>query len=145
MNELYDAAIVADQNGTLTEWMVAYLNSSGRNTTLAEGLSADGQFSTGLIEYPIDTFKILMGPDHSFRYYEEPDSFNARINAMVESLRQGWKPVPFIASDLWNEGLELNDGAHRAEAMKRYGIKTYLTVFYFRNQIELDEFLNSLK
>jgi len=148
LNELtgeYKQAIAADKNDTLTEWLIEYLNDSdrGRNAPLASGLAEDGQFHTGLIDYPIDEFTILMGPDHSYRYYEDPVSYDARVQAMVESLEKGWKPVPFIASDIWNEGLELNDGAHRAEALKRFGIKTYPTVFYFKNQLALDDFLAS--
>ena len=147
MTDEYDQAILADKNGTLTEWLIDYLNdnSRGRNIPLAGGLAEDGQFHTNLIDYPIDDFKILMGPDHSFRYYEEPESFNNRIDKMVESLNKGWKPVPFIASDIWNDGLELNDGSHRVAALKRIGVKTYPTIFYFKNQRELDGFLESLK
>ena len=77
MNEEYEQAIVADRNGKLTEWLVDYLNDNnrGRNMPLAVGLAEAGQFHTDLIDYPISHFKILMGPDHSFRYYEEPAIF----------------------------------------------------------------------
>lgn len=146
MNDLYDAAIEADKNGNITAWMIEYLKESGRNPTLAQGLLADGQFHTSLIDYPIDELKILMGPDTSFRYYEELNEYEARIEAMLDSLRQGWKPVPLIATkDLWNEGLELNDGAHRAEALKRFGVTTYPTVFYFKDKVALNSFLRSIK
>lgn len=147
MNIEYEEAILADKNGTLTEWLIDYLNDNnrGRNIPLAGGLMEDGQYHTNLIDYTIDDFKILMGPDRSFRYYEEPESFNKRVNAMVESLKVGWKPVPFIASDIWNEELELNDGAHRAEALKRFGINTYPTVFYFKDQSALDSFIKFLE
>ena len=144
MND-YEAAIAADKNDKLTEWLIAYLNDQdrGRNTSLAEGLAADGHYHTKLINYPINKFKILMGPNRSFRYYEEPEKFNSRIEAMVESLKEGWKPVPFIVTDIWNNGLELNDGAHRAEALKRFGVETYPTVFYFKSQAALEIFLSS--
>jgi len=147
MTDEYKQALLAEKNGTLTKWMVDYLKDKGRgrNVPLAEGLAAEGQFHTSLINYPIDDFYILMGPDHTFRYYEEPESFNTRVDAMVESLKMGWKPVPFIASDIWNDGLELNDGAHRAEALKRFGIKTYPAVFYFKDQAALDKFVESLQ
>lgn len=147
MTDEYEQAILADKNDLLTEWMVDYLNDQdrGRNVPLAKGLATEGQFHTKLIDYPIDNFYILMGPDHSFRYYEEPSSFNGRVDKMVESLEKGWKPVPFIASDIWNNGLELNDGSHRVAALKRIGVKTYPTVFYFKNQIALDAFLKSME
>jgi|ETNmetMinimDraft_21_1059911.scaffolds.fasta_scaffold04597_4 hypothetical protein len=99
MNNDYEKAILADKNGTLTEWFVDYLSDSkrGRNTILAEGLAGSGQFSTPLIDYPIRKLKILMGPEKSFRYYEEPGTFNSRIEAIVESLEKGWKPAPLIS------------------------------------------------
>ena len=70
--------------------MVDYLNDKDRgfNVLLAGGLAAEGQFHMNLIDYPIDNFYILMGPDHTFRYYEEPNSFNSRVNEMVESLEK---------------------------------------------------------
>ena len=148
MTNEYDEAIMADRIGTLTEWLIDYLNDNerGRNIPLAEGLAEDGEFHTNLIDFPIDKLKILMGPDESFRYYEEPGKFHTRVNAMVESLNQGWKPVPFVATkDLWNEGLELNDGAHRAEALRKFGVETYPTIFYFKDQNALDSFVESLK
>ncbi len=145
MNNEYEEAIHAATNGTITEWLINYLNDKnrGRNKALASGLAEDGKFHTDLIDYPIDKFKILMGPDTSFLYYEEPESFNNRVEAMIESLEKEWKPVPFIASDLWNEGLELNDGAHRAEALKRFGVKTYPTIFYFKDQEALSSFIEA--
>lgn len=143
MNDLFDSAIQANEKGALTKWMVNYLRNSGRNPVLARGLEKDGAFSTKLIDYPLNRLKILMGPHESFRYYEDPETFHNRVLEMIESLKQGWKPVPLVATDIWNDGLELNDGAHRVEALKRVGIKTYPTVFYFKDQISLDTFLAS--
>lgn len=146
MNELYDEAIQADNEGRLTEWLAEYLRNSGRNAILADGLEEDGQYHTQLMNYPIHKLKILRGPDASYRYPEEPAQYESRVNAMIESLKQVWKPVPLIATqDLWNPGLELNDGAHRAEALKRFGIEAYPTVVYFKNQVSLDTFLKDFK
>ncbi len=144
MNELYDNAIEADKNGTLNQWMIEYLHGSGRNANLAEGLRTDGNYHTRLIDFPLAKFKLLLGPDRSYRYYEEPEKYYAKVDAMVESLEKGWKPVPLISTDIWNDGLELNDGAHRAVALMKFGVKTYPTVFYFKDQNALDIFLDSL-
>ncbi len=144
MNDLYDQAVHANANGTLTDWLINYLKESGRNEILADGLSTEGLYHTGLINYPIGKYEILMGPDRSFRYYEEPEKYNKRIIAMVESLQQGWKPVPLIATDIWNKGLELNDGTHRAAALLKTGHLSYPTVFYFKTQKAVDDFVRSL-
>ena len=114
---------------------------SGRNEILAGGLKADGKYHTGFIHYELSKLKLLLGTDKSFRYYEEPDKFHAKVDAMVKSIRDGWKPVPLIATDLWNDGLELNDGTHRAYALMQLGVKTYPTIFYFKNQEILNNFL----
>jgi hypothetical protein len=141
MNNLYDEAFKAEAGGTINDWFVDYLMGSGRNVILAGGLKEDGAYHTGFIDYEISKLKLLLGPDKSFRYYEEPDKFHRKVDAMVKSIQDGWKPVPLIVTDLWNEGLELNDGTHRAYALMQLGIKTYPTIFYFKTQEILDNFL----
>lgn len=141
MNDSYTAALHADQNGTLTEWLIDFLNASGNNSSLAKTLQKRGTFHTGLIEYPISKFKSILGPDHSFLYYEDPEKFNDRAEAMVDAIKAGWTPPPFIVTDFWGNELSLADGAHRMEAMKRLSVKSYPTVLYFQNQRLLEEYL----
>lgn len=142
MKDLFDAALFAEQEGKLTEWIVDYLHQGGHNAVLARDLLKRGKFHTGFIEYPIDQLEKLLGPNKSFTYYEEPRRFEERVNAMIDSLHQGWRPVPLIASRIWSRDFELHDGAHRAEALRRSGIKNYLTVFYFEDEHSRDEFLS---
>jgi hypothetical protein len=61
---------------------------------------------------------------------------------MVESYRNGWKPVPLIASNIWEDEFTLADGAHRHGALLRLGIDTYPTIFYFKDKISYDAFVN---
>jgi hypothetical protein len=63
---------------------------------------------------------------------------------MMESLKNGWKPAPFIASKIWADDFELHDGAHRAEAMRRLGIKEYPTVFFFKNDKQRKSFIDQI-
>lgn len=140
MNDLYESALKAEEEDMLTEWFVDYLNNSGRNSILADGLKQDGKYHTRYINYPLKKLKILMGPNESYRYPEDPEQFHTRIENMSESIRKGWKPVPLIATHLWNDDLELNDGAHRAFALMNCGFTTYPTVFYFKTQKEVDQF-----
>ncbi|MEP7204909.1 MAG: ParB N-terminal domain-containing protein [Candidatus Saccharibacteria bacterium] len=142
MNELYDAAINAEADGSINSWLISYLRNSGRNSILAAGLKQDGTYHTGFINYELSKLKLLLGPDQSFRYYEDPLKFNTKVDAMVDSIKDGWRPVPLIATDLWNQDLELSDGAHRAVALIKAGIKTYPTIFYFKNQKLLDNFMS---
>ncbi len=140
---MFNSALAADKNGQLTDWIIDYLHQSGDNDKLAEDLLRQGKFHTGFIDYPIDDLDKLLGPDKSFDYYEDPDTFEYRVNTMVESIKNGWKPAPLIASRIWSEHFELHDGAHRAEALRRSGILTYPTVFYFEDKKSLDDFFIS--
>ncbi len=44
-----------------------------------------------------------------------------------------------------NEYEETESFYKRVEAMKRFGVKTYPTVFYFKDQLARDTFLKSLE
>ncbi|MES2631201.1 MAG: ParB/Srx family N-terminal domain-containing protein [Patescibacteria group bacterium] len=141
---MFNSALVADKEDRLNDWIIDYLHQSGDNDKLAKDLIRQGKFHTGLIDYPIDELDKLLGPDKSFDYYEDPTMFEHRVNTMVESIRNGWKPAPLVASKIWSEDFELHDGAHRAEALRRCGILTYPTVFYFEDEKSLDDFFLSI-
>lgn len=141
--DLFTSALNADKNGTLTDWVLDYLHQSGDNEKLADDLVRQGKYHTGLINYSIDQLDKLLGPDKSFDYYEDPETYEHRVLSMVESIANGWKPAPLIASRIWDEHFELHDGAHRAEALRRSGIPTYPTIFYFSDRASLNDFIDS--
>lgn len=140
---MFDAAMEADEQGWLTEWVIEYLRQSGDNAVLARDLLRQGTYHTGLVDFPIEKLERLLGPNRSFDYYEEPAKYEHRVEAMVENIKNGWKPAPLIASRIWSDHFELNDGAHRAEALRRCGIRTYPTVFFFEDKTQFDNFLVS--
>jgi hypothetical protein len=141
--DIYTSALQADSEGNLTDWIIDYLHQSGDNEKLASDLLRQGKFHTGFIDYPIDQLEKLLGPNKSFDYYEEPVNYEQRVLSMVESIANGWKPAPLIASRIWSDHFELHDGAHRAEALRRSGYTSYPTVFYFEDQKSLDNFIVS--
>lgn len=140
---MLESARTADRDDALDDWVIDYLHRSGDNEKLAADLQRQGKYHTGLINYPVDKLDKLLGPDKSFDYYEEPENYEYRVASMIESLENGWQPAPLIASRIWSEHFELHDGAHRAEAFRRIGVRTYPTVFYFETEQERNDFLQS--
>ena len=140
---MFTSAVCADKENRLTDWVLDYLHQSGDNEKLATDLVRQGKFHTGLIDYPISELEKLLGPKKTFDYYEDPETYEYRVGSMVESIANGWKPAPLIASRIWSKHFELHDGAHRAEALRRSGISTYPTVFYFENEDSLSDFMVS--
>jgi hypothetical protein len=142
--DLFSTAIQADKDGTLAEWVQDYLRLSGDNDVLAADLLREATCNSGLINYPLDQLRKLLGPSESFDYPEDPSIYEQRVTSMMESLKNGWKPAPFIASKIWADDFELHDGAHRAEAMRRLGIKEYPTVFFFKNDKQRKSFIDQI-
>ena len=144
-NKEYHNAIKAGEDDKIHEWVLSYLlKPSGNNASLAKRLNKDSVFHFGPIDYQIKDLKLILGPDDSFKYFEEQSILDAKVLSMVESLKNGWLPEPFIATDLWDDKLGLADGNHRIRAFEIQGIKTHPTIFYFRNQESLENFKNTL-
>lgn len=141
--DMFTSALQADKEGGLTDWIIEYLHQSGDNDKLANDLLRQGKYHTGFINYPIDKLEKLLGPNKSFDYYEDPESYEHRVLSMVDSIANGWKPAPLIASRIWSDHFELHDGAHRAEALRRSGVGSYPTVFYFEDETSLNDFIVS--
>lgn len=139
-NKEYNSAILAGEQGAIHQWTLDFLEGSGANPSLARVLRVKGSFHIGPIEYPLDQLKPILGPDESFKFYEDQAVTDKRVAAMLQSYSEGWRPAPIIATDLWEEHLTVADGAHRHELFKKVGIQTYLTIFYFRDQTTLDAF-----
>ena len=141
----YERAISAGKAGTIYDWTLEFLEGVGNNKSLARTLRQKGNFHFGPIDYPIDKFMPILGPDKTFKYYEDQDTIDKRVTAMEKSFNEGWKPAPLIVSDIWEDYLEVADGAHRFELLRRLGIKSYPTIFYFKDQSALDSFVKSLE
>jgi hypothetical protein len=141
-NADYDAMIEASQRGKIHEWVVSFLQTSGNNQRLAEKLSENSEFHYGPVDYPIANLMNLIEVDP--RYYEDPTITKPKLDAMIESMDNGWNPPPIIATNLWIDTLEIADGCHRQMMLKRKGIINFPVIFYFRDQASLDDFVKSL-
>lgn len=141
-NTEYDAMTEASKEGKIHEWVVSFLRSSGNNLRLAEKLSENSQFCYGPIDYPITDLMNLVEVDP--HYYEDVSVTEPKLDAMIESMDNGWRPVPIIATNLWIDALEIADGCHRQMMLKRKGVTTFPVIFYFRDQASLDNFVHSI-
>lgn len=140
----YERAMNAGKDGTIFEWTIEFLEGVGNNKSLAKTLRQKGQFHFGPIEYPISEFVPVLGPNETFKYYEAQETIDNRVAAMEKSFSKGWKPAPLIVTDIWEDSMGIADGAHRFKLLRRLGIEKYPTVFYFKSQLALDRFINSL-
>jgi hypothetical protein len=131
----------AKKNGKIHKWVLSFLISSGRNPNLAEILDKNSQFHFGPVDYPINKLKNIIGPSNSYKYFEKRSFFDARVNSMISDMHNGWKPAPLIATNLWEDYFEIADGGHRYAALKALGFEIYPTIFYFRDQLSLNNFV----
>lgn len=141
----YESVIIAANEDRIHDWVLDFLEGVGNNKSLARVLRIKGEFHIGPIDYPIDRLTPILGPDESFKFYEDQTITDLRVAAMEKSFHEGWRPVPLIATDLWEDYLTVADGAHRQALLNKLGIETYPTIFYFRDRKSLDDFKDSLE
>jgi len=139
----YETMLDASKEGMVHEWVLKFLLGSGNNRRLAEKLSENSQFHFGPVDYPIENLVNLIQADEN--YHEEQSVTDSRLESMLKSMNDGWKPAPLIATNLWVDDLEIADGCHRHMALKKLGVTTYPVIFYFRDQNSLDSFTLELK
>jgi hypothetical protein len=112
----------ADAEGRLADWVTAFLASPGSdNEELAGALVFEGASYLGPVQLEIDRLTPMAGPDEDEVVVPiaEPE-WEDDIDAMAESLEQGWEPPPLLVS-CRADGLYLEDGNHRHESLRRQG------------------------
>lgn len=146
MNNIdYENALIAGKEGSIHDWTLKFLEGEGNNHSLAKTLRQRGQFHLGPVDYPLKELTPILGPDITFKYYEDQQALDKRVEAMQKSFEKGWRPAPLIASDLWEDYFEIADGAHRYELFKKLGVEAYPTIFFFRDQQSLERFIHTQK
>ncbi len=134
----YNNMYKASEECKIHDWVLSFLLDSGNNHKLAKKLSEYSQFHFGPVNYPISDLINLVGPGKM--YHEEQSVLDSRVDAMIDSINNGWKPAPLIVTNIWNDSLEIADGCHRQMALKKIGITKYQIIFYFKDQYSLDNF-----
>ncbi len=124
----------AAQAGELATWVADFLASDGSdNADLGEQLIAQYPIWSGPVELPLDQLRRLAGPPDQPTLEELDDDDLDSVEAMQESIGDGWRPPPFVVT--WKQDhLALEDGNHRAEALRRAGHDGYWCVVGFADE-----------
>lgn len=123
-------------------WVQGFLRGEGGNIKLADTLLRYCEYACGPVDYPLDQAVGIIGPTKEYKFFEEETSFNARINEMVASIENGWKPAPLILTNIWEDYMEIADGGHRHRALLRAGYQRYSAILYFRDEASKEKYRN---
>jgi len=135
---------MAAKENKIHEWVLSFLRSSGDNHGLADTLEKSGQYHFGPVAYPVVEIVNILGSDQSYKYIEDEKILKEKVGDMAKSIQKGWQPPPLIATNLWEDYLELADGGHRQRALLELGRVEYQTIFYFRDKRTMDDFLSRI-
>ena len=132
------AADLGDEE--VARWVGDFLASRGSdNVVLAAALAQQPHWWFGPVELPVADLVRLAGPEDDVLCDVDPDEWSDDVEAMEESLDDGWEPPPLLAE--WrDEGLLLQDGNHRYEALVRAGAPCAWTLVYFPSLESRDAF-----
>ena len=137
------SARAAAQDDELAQWVGDFLASEGSdNAVLAAALAQDRHWWLGPLPVPVDELVRLAGPEDEARCPIEPEEWEGDVDAMEDSLDDGWQPPPLLA-EYQNGRLVLQDGNHRFEALVRAGASHAWTLVYFDDPRERDQFRES--
>ncbi len=118
---LGSALEAATDDESLARWVGDFLASRGSdNATLAAALAQQPHWWLGPISVPVEDLERLAGPEDDVLCPVEPEEWEEDVEAMEESMEQGWEPPPLLVQ--YQDGrLLLQDGNHRYEALVRAG------------------------
>jgi hypothetical protein len=127
-------AIEYSKKGLVEEWVHNFLNTTGQNIELSDGLKKQKRYWTGPVEINLNKLKRCCGPEKNMEFHEPVVNWEKRINEMCSAIRTGWIVPPLIVEYRRNE-LSIRDGSHRYEALIREKIKKYWVIIWY-NTIE---------
>jgi hypothetical protein len=137
------SARAAAEHDDIARWVGEFLSSRGSdNATLAAGLAQRRHWWLGPLELPIERLERRAGPEPDVECPIEPEEWEHDVDAIDESLEQGWEPPPLLAR--YDDGhLWLEDGNHRYEALARAGATRAWVIVWFDAPADRDNFLAS--
>lgn len=120
----------AAADGRVAEWVGALLASPGSdNAVLAAALAQREHRWWGPVLVPVERLVRLAGPEDEVLVRVDEAEWDGDVEAMEESLEEGWEPPPLLAE--WRGGeLLLQDGNHRYEALVRDGATAVWVLVY---------------
>ena len=139
------SAFRAATEGQLAQWVGDFLASRGSdNATLAAGLAQREHWWLGPLWLPLERLVPLAGPDDDALCPVDEDEWEADVDAMEESIDDGWEPAPLLAQ--FDRGkLLLQDGNHRYEALTREGATHTWVLVWFDDPDDAREFRDRVR
>lgn len=125
------AAIEAEKNGVLHEWVQEFLLSEG-NEGLARALRDEQATMVEIARVPLSLLRKIDGPEEV--HERQPlDKWEERVSTLEKLVQNRESLPPLIVTDFWKP-LEIVDGNHRHEAFLRNGITDYWAIFFLRDE-----------
>jgi hypothetical protein len=136
------AARAAAARGQLGRWVAEFLCSPGSdNPLLAEILAQSHPCWVGPVELPIDRLHRLAGPSGApVLEVVEDDEWRDDVDGLATKVKAGHEPPPVVVT-YRDDHLEVEDGNHRLEALRRAGRAEAWAVVGFEDVAERDQFL----
>lgn len=122
--------------GRLEGWVQAFLRGPGGNAGFAEGLGLAPRAFVGPVTWPLSAVPRSCGPEPGMRWAVPRESFEPRVTRLAEAYSGPWDAPPLIV-EVTPEGLALNDGNHRHEALVRLGRTNAPMIFWATGGPEL--------
>jgi hypothetical protein len=133
----------AAASGQIEEWVRDFLASEGSdNGVLAAAIALRDCWWAGPVEVDVADLQRIAGPEASLPYPIEPEEWHDEVEAMGESLDDGWEPPPLLAEHV-DGRLVLEDGSHRYEALVEAGAPRAWVLLLFPDEPTRDAWLAS--
>lgn len=127
--------------GELEEWVADFLASEGSdNGLLAAAIQLRDCWWAGPLPVDVAELERLAGPEDSLPCPIEPDEWDDEVEAMAESLDDGWEPPPLLAEHV-DGRLALQDGNHRFEALVEAGATEAWAILLFPDEATREQWL----
>lgn len=128
-------ARAAAERGELDAWVAEFLASPGSdNAELGEELTRRPRWWLGPVRVPTARLNRLAGPPgEPVLVPVAEDEWRDDVEDLAEKVDDGWEPPPVIAS--YRDGeLQLEDGNHRVEGVRRTGEDEVWTIIGFDSE-----------
>ena len=134
----------AARRGRVADWVAAFLASAGSdNPELADALTRRCAVWVGPVRLPLDELHRLAGGEGTPALVEiDDEAWAPRVEDMAEKARHGWEPPPLVVTYRHHQ-LVLEDGNHRAEALRRAGSDQTWCVVGFDDPAAHREYLDA--
>jgi 8-oxo-dGTP diphosphatase len=119
----------AAEQGLLEDWVHGFLRGPGNNAGFADGLGQAPRFWVGPVTWPLNQIPRTCGPEPGMRWAVPRETFEARVSRLIQAYSGPWDAPPLVV-EVTPEGLVLNDGNHRHEALVRAGRTSAPVIFW---------------